>query len=175
MNERKNKQKQEKYRQQSEAIKKELNDKIRQDEAKLLLHTLIYNFDGFARQQLLINAHMSSKFHWGNKRTARVLKTLAEIEVIDRWKSESDNGSLFFLVKGFSDMCKERIIRAEFSIKKRISHYYSAIITIIHDDWRKNWSHMDHQRSSIHKNPNSPKEGQNPDFHIVIIPIAVSN
>ena len=99
-------------------------------EAKLLLHTLIYHFDGFARQQQIINAYMSSKYHWGNKRTARVLEKLAEIGVIDRSKSGQDNWTLFFVVKGFIEKCRERIQQAMLAIKERLSHCRLAILSI---------------------------------------------
>ncbi len=130
MKKRRIKQKQKEYRKQVKVIERKLKDKISRDEAKLLLHVLIYYFDGFARQQHLINSYMSSKYHWGNKRTASVLKSMAAIGAIDRWKSESDNWTLFFLVKGFADMCKERIIRAGLAIKDRMKQYRLAIVSI---------------------------------------------
>ena len=74
---------------------------------------------------------MLSKYHWGNKRTARVLETLSDIGVIERWKSESGNWTLFFLVKGFIEKCRERIERAGLAIKERISCYRFAILSII--------------------------------------------
>ena len=128
MNKRKNKHKHKEYRRKLKPIERKIKGKIPRAEAKLLLHVLIYRFDGFARQQQLINAHMSSKYHWGNKRTARILKTLAAIGVLDRWKAESDNWTLFFLVKGFLEKCRERIIQAGLAIKERISQYRFAII-----------------------------------------------
>jgi len=131
---RKNKQKKKEFGKQVKVIERKISDMIQRNEAKLLLRVLIYHFDGFARQQQLINAYTSSKYHWGNKRTAQVLITLASIGVIDRSRSESDNWSLFFLVKGFLEKCKERIIRAGLAIKKRISHYYSAIISVDDDE-----------------------------------------
>ena len=73
---------------------------------------------------------MATRFHWGNKRTARVLNTLAQLGVIDRWKSESDNWTLFFLVKGFLEECRNKIIRAGFAIKERMAHCFSAIFSI---------------------------------------------
>jgi len=130
LNKRKNKQKQKKYRKLLRTIERKFKDKISRTEAKLLLHVMINHFDGFARQQQLIIEHMSLEFHWGNKRTARVLKTLADIGVLDRWKAESDNWTLFFLVQGFSDKCKERIKRAGRAIKQRISKCYFAIFSI---------------------------------------------
>ena len=126
---RKNKQKQKEYRKQVKIIERKLKDKIRQNEAILLLHVLIYHFDGFARQQQLVIDHMSLKYHWGNKRTSKVLKTLNAIGVLDRWKSESDRWTLFFLVKGYAEKCKERIIRAGRAITERIRKYYSAIFS----------------------------------------------
>ena len=107
-----------------------MKDDIAKAEAKLLLHVLIYHFDCFARQQQLINKYMSIKYHWGNKRTANVLKKLAVIGVIDRWKSESDNWTLFFLVGNFLEECRERIVRASLVILERLSSYYSAIFLI---------------------------------------------
>jgi len=130
MKKRTNKQKQKKYRKNLEDIDSKLDDKIAIAEAKLLLHILIHHFDGFVRQQQLINTYMSSKYHWGNKRTARVLKTLKAIGVIERWKAESDNWTLFFLVKGFIETCKERIIRAGNAITERIKLTFSAITSL---------------------------------------------
>lgn len=123
------KQKLNEFRKQVKIIENKQTDKIAREEAKLLLQVLIFQFDGFCRQQQLINIYMSSKFHWGNKRTARVLETLAEIGIIDRWKSESDNWTLFFLVKGFLEECRERIVRASLAIKERISQYFSAVVS----------------------------------------------
>ena len=130
MNKQNIKQKYRQYREQVKTIKDKLNDSISRAEAKLLLHTLIFHFDGFARQQNLVNKHMSSKYHWGNKRTAKVLKTLAEIGVLDRSRSKSDNWTLFFLVKGFIEKCRERIIRAAATIKERLSRCRFAILSI---------------------------------------------
>jgi len=129
---RKNKQKKKEFQKQGKVIERKISDIIQRNEAKLLLQALIYHFDGFARQQQLVIEYMSFKYHWGNKRTAKVLKTLAAIGVIDRWTSESDNWTLFFLIKGFADTCKERIIRAGLAIKERIGNFYSAIISITH-------------------------------------------
>ncbi len=127
---RKSKQKRKKYRSLIKVIEGNISEKIHQDEAKILLHILIYHFDGFTRQQQIINTYMSLKYHWGNKRTSRVLKTLAAIDVIDRWKSESDNWTLFFLVKGFIEECRNKIYLASFNIKERLKRYYSAILAI---------------------------------------------
>lgn len=113
-------------------IENKLKDDIAKAEAKLLLHILIYHFNGFARQQQLINVYMSLKYHWGNKRTARVLKSLSKIGVVNRWKSKSDNWTLFFQVKGFLEECKERIIRASLAIMERLGHYFSPIFLIKH-------------------------------------------
>ena len=118
------------YRNQVKTIKRKLKDKASKAEAQLLLHTLIFHFDGFARQQTLINEYMSSKYHWGNKRTARVLRTLAEISVIDRSRSSQDNWTLFFLVRGFLNKCKKRIERAILTISERMNRYRLAIISI---------------------------------------------
>jgi len=124
------KQKNEQYREQVKTIEKELTDEITMAEAKSLLHVLIFHFGGFARKQNLINTYMARKYHWGNKRTARVLKTLAEIEMLDRSRSKSDNWTLFFLVKGFIEKCRERIIRAAAAIKERLSRCRFAILSI---------------------------------------------
>jgi len=118
------------YRKQVKTIKRKLKDKTSKAEAQLLLHTLIFHFDGFARQQTLINEYMSSKYHWGNKRTARVLRTLAEISVIDRSRTKSDNWTLFFLVKDYFDKCRERIQRAKLAIRERLSRYFFPILSI---------------------------------------------
>ena len=115
---------------QAKIIERKLKDERSRAEAKLLLHTLIFHFDGFARQQQLVNRYMSSEYHWGNKRTARVLRTLSEIGVIDRSKSESDNWTLFFVVKGFLEECGERIKRAALAIKLRLGCYRSAIFSL---------------------------------------------
>jgi len=160
MNKQSKRQKLKEYRKQLRTIEHQLDDHISKAEAKLLLYVLIYRFDGFARQQQLVNEHiqrhlhlraiprtlssceprpkvvlrtidnMSSKYHWGNKRTAKVLKTLSEIGVIDRIRSDSDNWTLFFLVKGFVEKCRESIIRAGHAIKMRISRYRFAILSI---------------------------------------------
>ena len=124
------KQKPEEYRKKEKIIKRKLKDRTARAEAKLLLHTLIFHFDGFARQQQIINVYMSSKYHWGNKRTARVLEKLAEIGVIDRSRSGPDNWTLFFLVKGFIEKCKERIEQAMLAIKKRLNYCRLAILLI---------------------------------------------
>ena len=124
------KQKPEEYRKKEKIIKRKLKDRTARAEAKLLLHTLIFHFDGFARQQQLVNRYMSLKYHWGNKRTARVLEKLAEIGVIDRSRSGPDNWTLFFLVRGFLDKCRERIQRAKLAIKERLSCCRFAIYCI---------------------------------------------
>ena len=118
------------FRKREKTIDRKLKDTTSNAEAKLLLRTLIYHFDGFACQQQIINAYMSSKYHWGNKRTARVLEKLAEIGMIDRSKSRSDNWTLFFLVRGFLAWCEERIERAKLAIMERLSRYRLAILTI---------------------------------------------
>ena len=110
-------------------IESKLKDDIAKAEAKLLLHVLIYHFDCFGRQQQIISAYMSSKYHWGNKRTARVLSELADIGVIDRSRSEADNWTLFFLVRDFLEECRERIARACLAIMERLGRYYSAIFS----------------------------------------------
>ncbi len=130
MNKRNKKQKLKEFRKQMKIIERTHTDRTAIEEAKLLLHVLIFQFDGYARQQQLIIEHMSSSFHWGNKRTIRVLKTMAAIGVVDRWKSESDNWTLFFLVKGFLEECKDRIIRATLAITERIKRSFSSIISI---------------------------------------------
>ena len=124
------KQKNEQYREQVKTIENELKDNTSRAEAKLLLHALIYHFNGFARQQQLVNKYMSSKYYWGNKRTAHVLKTLSEIGVLDRSRSKSDNWTLFFLVKGFIEKCRERVIRAGEAIRERLSRCRFAILSI---------------------------------------------
>ena len=130
MSEREKKPKLKEYKKQAKVIEDTLSDTISIAEAKLLLHTLIFHFDGFARQQQIINVYMSSKYHWGNKRTARVLEKLAEIGVIDRSRSGPDNWTLFFLVKGFIEKCKERIEQAMLAIKKRLNYCRLAILLI---------------------------------------------
>ncbi len=95
----------------------------------MLLHALFFHFDGFARQQQLVNEYMSFKYHWGNKRTARVLRTLAEIGMIGRSRSGLDKWTLFFLVKGFLDMCRRRIERAKLAIRERLNRYRFAILS----------------------------------------------
>ena len=122
------------YREQVKTIENELKDEITKAEAKLLLRILIYHFKGFARQQQLVNKHMSSKYQWGNKRTAKVLKTLSDIGVLDRSRSESDNWTLFFLVKGLIEKCRERIIRAAVTIKERLNRCTHAILSITRMD-----------------------------------------
>ena len=124
------KQKYRRYVEQVKTIENELKDKTSRAEAKLLLHTLIYHFDGFARQQQLVNRYMSLKYQWGNKRTAKVLKTLSDIDVLARSRSGSDNWTLFFLVKGFIEKCRERIIWAGAAIKERLSHCRLAILSL---------------------------------------------
>jgi len=114
------------FRKKARTINRKLKDTASRTEAKLLLHTLIYHFDGFAPQQQLVNRYMSSKYHWGNKRTALVLHTLAEIGIIDR-STGPDNWTLFFLVRGFLDRCEERITQAKLVIWKRLSYYRRAI------------------------------------------------
>ena len=118
------------FRNQAKVIEDKLSDTISISEAKLLLHTLIYHFDGFARQQQLVNRYMSSKYHWGNKRTARVLEKLAEIGVIDRSRSGPDNWTLFFLVRGFLEKCRELIGRAELAIRERLNRCHFAVLSI---------------------------------------------
>ncbi len=130
MNKQKNKDNKKEYQKQIKVIERKIKNKISRMEAKLLLHVLIYDFDGFARQQQLIIEHMSSRFHWGNKRTIRVLKTIAAIGVVDRWKSKADNWSLFYLIKGFFETCKNRIKRAGKAIKQRVRQYRHAIFLI---------------------------------------------
>ena len=130
MSKQRKKKKLKEYRKQLKTIERQLDDRISKAEAKLLLDTLIFHFDGFARQQKFVNRYMSSKYHWGNKRTARVLKTLSDIGVIDRSRSESDNWTLFFLVKGFIEKCRERILQAGLAIKKRLNRSSQAILSI---------------------------------------------
>ena len=130
MSKREKKPKLKEFRNQAKVIEDKLSDTISKAEAKLLLHTLIYHFDGFARQQQLVNEYMSSKYHWGNKRTARVLEKLAEIGVIDRTRSGFDNWTLFFLVRGFLDWCRERIEQAKLAIVERLRRYSFAILSI---------------------------------------------
>ena len=130
MNKQNRKQKHKQYREQIKIIEEKLNDTSSKGEAKLLLKTLIFHFDGFARQQKIVNEHMSLKYHWGNKRTARVLKTLSVIGVLARSRSESDNWTLFFLVKGFIEKCRERILQAGLAIKKRLNRSSHAILSI---------------------------------------------
>ena len=120
------------FRNQAKVIEDKLSDTISKSEAKLLLHTLIYHFDGFALQQQFVNEYMSSKYHWGNKRTARVLEKLAEIGVIDRSRSGPDNWTLFFLVKGFIEACREMIEQAKIAIMERLKSYRFAILSIAH-------------------------------------------
>ena len=122
--------KKQKYKEQVKTIENELKDEIARAEAKLLLRVLIFHFGGFARQQQLVNKYMSSKYQWGNKRTAKVLITLSDIGVLDRSRARSDNWTLFFLVKGFIEKCRERIIHAGLAIKERIRRCRSAILSI---------------------------------------------
>ncbi len=114
------KQKNREYNKLVKLIDRKLKDHISRAESKILLHVLIHMFDGFARQQHLVNEQMSQRYHWGNKRTAQVLKTLAEIGVIHRTRCEADNWTLFFLVRGFLKMCRERIERAVLMIRERL-------------------------------------------------------
>ena len=130
MNKQSKRQKLKEYRKQLKTIERQLDDRISKAETKLLLRALIDRFDGFARQQNLVNEYMSKKYHWGNKRTAKVLKTLAKIEVLDRSRSNSDNWTLFFVVKGFIEKCRERIILAGTAIKERMSRCRFAILSI---------------------------------------------
>ena len=130
MSKRRDTRKLEEYGRGIKDIESKLKDDIARAEAKILLHVLIYHFGGFARQQQLINAHMSSKFHGGNKRTAKVLKSLSKIGVINRSRSKADNWTLFFLVRDFLEECRERIVRASLAIKERIKRYFSAILSI---------------------------------------------
>jgi len=125
-----NRQKLMEYRKKVKTIKRQLKDDISRAEATLLLHTLIFHFEGFASQQQHVNEYMSVKYHWGNKRTARVLRTMAEIGVIDRSRSGPDKWTLFFLIRGFLDICRRRIERAVLAIGKRLNRYRCAIITI---------------------------------------------
>jgi len=118
------------FRKHAKTINRKLKDNISRAEAKLLLHALLYHFGGFARQQQLVNEYMSHKYHWGNKRTARVLKTLFEIGVIDRSRTSTDNWTLFFLVKGFFEKCRKRIERALQAIRNRLYLFSSAILSI---------------------------------------------
>ncbi len=125
-------QKQQKYKELVRTIESELPDRISRTESRILLHVLINRFDGFARQQNLVNTYMAHRYHWGNKRTAKVLRTLAEIGVIDRRRSESDNWTLFFIVRGFLEGCRERIIRAVAAIKERLCRRVFAIPSLRH-------------------------------------------
>ncbi len=129
MNEPTKKQRQLIFRKQEKIIKRILNDNTSIAEAKLLLLVLIFHFDGFAPKQQLVNRYMSFKYHWGNKRTARVLQTLADVGVIDR-STGPDNWTLFFLVKGFLVRCGEPIERAVIAIKERLSRFRIAILSI---------------------------------------------
>ena len=129
MNKRNKKQKLKEFRKHVKTIRRKTNDKISIAEAKLLLHTLIFHFNGFARQQQLVNEYMSYKYHWGNKRTASVLKFLSDIGIIDRTRSGHDNWTLFFLVKGFLKRCMERIESAKLAIRERVNCFRSAIFS----------------------------------------------
>ncbi len=135
MNKCSRKQKNREYKKLAKQIDRNLNDRISRTESKILLHVLINRFDGFARQQNLVNEQMSRKHHWGNKRTARVLRTLAEIGVIDRDRSESDNWTLFFIVRGFLEGCRDRIIRAVAAIRERLSRRVFAIPSLRRVGW----------------------------------------
>ncbi len=132
INKRKDTRKLKEYRKGIKDIESKLDDTIGRAEAKLLLYVIIYHFDCFGRQQQLINTYMSLKYHWGNKRTAKVLKTLSDIGAINRSRSEADNWTLFFLVTEFLEDCRGRIILAGLAIKERISNFYSAIFSINH-------------------------------------------
>ena len=131
MSKREKKPKLKEFRNQAKVIEDKLSDTISKAEAKLLLHTLIYHFDGFARQQQLVNEYMSSKYHWGNKRTASVLKTLSELGLIDRSRSGPDNWTLFFLVRGFLEKCRELIERAKLAIRERLNRYRYAVLSLV--------------------------------------------
>ena len=130
MSKRTKKQKQKEFKRLAKVIERKLKEDISRAEAKLLLYVLIHHFDGFARQQNLVNEHMASVCHWGNKRTARVLRKLAEISVITRSKSESDNWTLFFVVRGFLERCRERVDRALVAIRERMKRCRVAILSI---------------------------------------------
>ena len=123
--------KKQRYKEQVKTIENEMKDEIPKAEAKLLLRVLIFHFDGFARQQQLVNEYMSTEYHWGNKRTARVLKTLSDIGVLDRSRSEDDNWTLFFVVKGFFEKCRERIELATIAIRERIRRCRYAIFSFV--------------------------------------------
>ena len=130
---RKNKRKKQKlneFRKHVKTIERRLNDRISKAEARLMLHTLIFHFDGFVPQQQLVSEHLSSKYHWGNKRTSRVLRTLSDIDVIDISRSSSDNWTLFILIKDFFEKCRERIRRAGSAIRERLSRYRFAFLSI---------------------------------------------
>ena len=70
---------------------------------------------------------MNSRHHWGNKRTIRVLKVLAEIGVIERTRSDADHWTWFFLVKGFLDKCMERMLRALEVIRARLRIFRAVV------------------------------------------------
>ena len=122
MNKCSRKQKLREYKKLAKIIERRLIDDISRAEAKLLLHVLIHHFDGFARQQKLINRHMAVKYHWGNKRT--------KIDVVDRRKSITDNWTLFFIVRGFLKRCRERIDRAIIVIGERLRRCQVAVLSI---------------------------------------------
>ena len=117
------------YRKKGKTIERKLKDNTSRAEAKLLLHTLIYHFDGFAPQQQLVSKHMAFNYHWGNKRTASALKILSEIGIIDHSRSGPDNWTLLILVRGFLHRCYDRIQRAKFAIKKRMNYFRNAIFS----------------------------------------------
>ena len=129
MNKRNKKQKLKEFRKHVKTIRRKTNDKISIAEAKLLLHTLIFHFNGFARQQQLVNEYMSHKYHWGNKRTASVLKFLSHIGIIER-STGPDNWTLFFLVTDFLERCMEQIERAKKAIKERLNHYRFPLFSL---------------------------------------------
>lgn len=131
------KQKKREFKRLVKVIERRLIDEISRAEAKLLLHVLIHHFDGFARQQNLVNTYMARRYHWGNKRTARVLRKLAEIGVIDRQKSEPDNWTLFFSVRGFLERCRKRIERAVVAIRERMKRCRSAILSYDRVSYRR--------------------------------------
>lgn len=129
MSKRPKEQKLKELRKRTMMIERKLKDGKAVAEAKLLLYVLIYRFDGFARQQHLVNDLMSSRYHWGNKRTARVLVRLDGIGVIERSRSSADNWTLFFLVRGFLQRCRVRIERAALAIRKRLKLSRSVILS----------------------------------------------
>jgi len=130
MNELTRKQKLHEFKKLTKVIERRLKDKRLRAEARVLIHVLIYHFDGFAKQQNLVNAYMSRRYCWGNKRTARVLKTLARTGVISRSRSGPDNWTLFFMVRGFLERCREHIERALVAIRQRLRCFRSAHLSI---------------------------------------------